>query len=253
MRRVPSHIAIVLTASICLGLPVFGQSPVESAVTAKFALTKATADRSDIVTAGAVLVLKKDNFVMYSSDTPKHSTVIYKDGKLNTSGMMKFSAFSHAVNSNAAPINQRTFVTGEKFWLIGVETAPDGLVLDVLSDPYNNVRYTGSVKFPFGKGGQPSPDELLARVSEVVALDSPVPAAEAPAPEPPPAAMAPIPPPPPPPDGAPPPTISLGEKKEDVIAALGAPDKDTKAGGKEILTYKDMKVTLTGGKVSDVE
>jgi hypothetical protein len=57
--------------------------------------------------------------------------------------------------------------------------------------------------------------------------------------------------PPPPPADAP--TISLGQTKAQVTASFGQPVKTAKVGVKEIYYYKDMKVTFTNGKVSDVE
>jgi hypothetical protein len=59
--------------------------------------------------------------------------------------------------------------------------------------------------------------------------------------------------PPPPPADTPPPTIELGQTKDVVIASFGQPVKVVKLGVKEIFFYKDMKVTFTNGKVSNVE
>jgi ATP:corrinoid adenosyltransferase len=59
--------------------------------------------------------------------------------------------------------------------------------------------------------------------------------------------------PPPPPADAPPPTIALGQTKNQVTAAFGQPTREAKLGAKEIFYYKDMKVTFTNGKVSNVD
>jgi len=59
--------------------------------------------------------------------------------------------------------------------------------------------------------------------------------------------------PPPPPSDAPPPTIEIGQTKDQVIAGFGQPARVAKLGAKEIFYYKDMKVTFTNGKVSNVE
>jgi hypothetical protein len=59
--------------------------------------------------------------------------------------------------------------------------------------------------------------------------------------------------PPPPPADTPPPEISLGQTRDQVIAAFGQPTRIAKLGGKEIFYYKDMKVTFTNGKVSNVD
>jgi hypothetical protein len=79
------------------------------------------------------------------------------------------------------------------------------------------------------------------------AASVPAPASAAPA-----APMAAIPPPPPPTDAAPP-TISIGQTKDQVTAAFGQPQRAAKLGAKEIYYYKDMKVTFTNGKVSNVD
>lgn len=52
---------------------------------------------------------------------------------------------------------------------------------------------------------------------------------------------------------APPLTIALGQTIDQVTASLGPPLKVADLGAKKIYTYKDMKITFRGGKVSDVE
>lgn len=83
-----------------------------------------------------------------------------------------------------------------------------------------------------------------------IALARPAPAATAPQPAP--APMPAIAPPPPPAD-APPPTIALGQTELQVTSAFGQPVRVAKLGVKEIYYYKDMKVTFTNSKVSNVE
>jgi len=60
-------------------------------------------------------------------------------------------------------------------------------------------------------------------------------------------APAPIAPPPPPK------TISVGQTRDEVVAAFGQPKKVVKLPTKEMLYYPDMKVTLVEAKVTDVE
>jgi hypothetical protein len=59
--------------------------------------------------------------------------------------------------------------------------------------------------------------------------------------------------PPPPPADTPPPTISVGQTMDQVTAGFGQPLRLAKVGTKTIFYYKDMKVTFTNGKVSNVE
>jgi hypothetical protein len=171
-----------------------------------------------------------------------------------------------AANNGCA---SRKFVAGEKFWVTGVAVQKDGILVSTFSDPYpdpqgNQVRYYGEIKFPFQKGSVPAPDDFVKTFSELITVQPPddsgdkggqtdqgnqaaaAPAAPAPAP------MAMIAPPPPPSD-APPPTIAIGQTKDQVTAGFGQPVRIAKLGAKEIFYYKDMKVTFTNGKVSNVE
>jgi hypothetical protein len=48
-------------------------------------------------------------------------------------------------------------------------------------------------------------------------------------------------------------TISLGQTMADVESMNGKPDKIVDLGAKKIYMYKDLKITFTDGKVSDVQ
>jgi hypothetical protein len=259
---VRSRLSLIVIPALTLTLALpscLAQSQLEAAVAAKYPLTKTTADMSDIVTAGSVVVLKKDGLLMYALNAPAPAKETYKNGRFNASALTKFTGF-HALGSTTTSTVQRTFVAGEKFWITGISTDNDGLVLKVYSDPINDIRYMAYIKFPFAKGTFPPADQMLAQIGEALQVDgaiadTPAPAAApaaAPAPV---AAMAPIAPPPPPPDepAAPPQTVNLGDKKEAVIAAFGQPARVVKLGPKEILYFKDMKVTFVNGKVTDVQ
>ncbi len=47
--------------------------------------------------------------------------------------------------------------------------------------------------------------------------------------------------------------IQIGQTIDQVVAALGQPDKTVNLGAKQIYVYKDLKVTFMNGKVSDVQ
>lgn len=247
---------------------------IRDAIAAKFPLTKATDDRSDIVTAGSVIALERDGLLMYASNVEAHSSLNYKDGKFQSSGMSKWHNFNNGwanfnksagVQNEITEVAHRTFVTGEKFWLVGVDLHDDGPILEFLSDPISDVRYRAFVKFPYPKGAQPTPDAIVASISEAikVSADAPQQDAQQPqkpqqqsaAPAAPAAAMAPIAPPPPPTDAPPaqPKTIALGQTKDLVTANFGQPTKIVKLGAKEIDYYPDMKVTFVNNKVTDVQ
>jgi hypothetical protein len=241
---------------------------------AQFTLTKTTADRSDIVTPGSVLVLHQDGLVMYSTAQQTSPLNIYRDGRIQPSAGNKIRAWGNMLRTtgsssaeDVANIPQRKFVSGEKFWLTGITIQDDGLVLAVYSDPFNDVRYFGQLKFVFPKKSLPPTEDMLRLVSEVVSVQpadgaqggaseaaAQPPQSQQPS-QPPAAPLQAIVPPPPPPDQQPPApkTIALGQTMDVVIATWGKPTTDIKLGSKEIFKYPDMKVTFVGGKVSNVE
>jgi hypothetical protein len=48
-------------------------------------------------------------------------------------------------------------------------------------------------------------------------------------------------------------TISLGQSMADVESINGKPEKVIDLGAKKIYVYKDLKITFTDGRVSDVQ
>jgi hypothetical protein len=251
---------------------------------AQIKLTKATADRSDIVTAGDVVVLHKDGLMMCSSFSSYAFSNTYAGGVLTANynnrakdaaksflrGRLPFGGgggVADAANNGCA---SRKFVAGEKFWITDVGLQKDGILVTAFSDPYpdasgNQTRYYGEIKFLFPNGVVPPPDAFLQEFAEVITVapsddqsaqgnGQPEQAAAPAAPPATPAAPMPdIAPPPPPSDAAPPPTIALGQTIDQVTAGFGQPLSIVKLGVKVIYKYKDMKVTFTNGKVSDVE
>jgi len=270
--RMLSLFAILLGWASSLALAQ-DNAAVEHKLTSKYALTKTTADRTDIVTAGAILVLKKDNLMMVDVSNSNLFQNTYKDGKITQNALGKLSRF-HLPGVPAVPSSggaQRTFVAGEKMWVTGISVKESGVNVELYTDAINDVRYRAVLTFPL-KPAVPvgdQADKLLAEVFDIQPSDdsgssgqqqqppasaqqqTPPSAAPQQAEAPPP----PIPPPPPPADApAPEPkTVALGQTKDLVVANFGQPDKIAKVGAKEIYYYKDFKVTFVNGKVTDVQ
>jgi hypothetical protein len=266
------------------------KTAIEQKLISEYALTQPTADNTDIVTAGAILVLKKGNVMMAPVSGTNFYQNTYKDGKIsqNAAGKVSNALGRFGRLPGAAPPSvpaTRTYVPGEKMWVTKIEVKEDGATFDLFTDPVADVRYKAALKFQFPKGITLTTDQVDKLVAEVFSVQpaedananaqqqpaggqrqpaprggqqQPAEAAPAPiAPPPPPAetAPAPIAPPPPPADAAqaPPKTVSLGETKDNVVADFGQPTKIAKVGTKEIYFYKDIKVTFVGGKVTDVQ
>jgi hypothetical protein len=243
------------------------KAAIQKKLESTYALTQATADRTAIVTAGAILVLQKSNLVMTDATKSDINQNKYQDGKFTQNVFGKIARMPHFPGAPAAPAAAatRTFVKGEKVWVTRIEVKDNAVVFELFTDQMGDFRYRALLTF-FGKGPLPSPDQVAATVAEVFTVQPPdntatdqqaaAPAAAAPAVAAPVAAAPPpIPPPPPPPDepAAPPATISLGQTTDEVVANFGQPQKKAKIGTKEIYYYKDLKVTFVNGKVSDVQ
>ena len=231
-----------------------------------YAVTKPTDDKSDIVTAGAVLILQKDKIIMYSTANQVLPQNTYKAGKLSEGAfgvhdnVQKFGSFIGHPPPQSAQTQSRHFVTGEKFWVTGIAVQGDGVVFTLFSDPYQDVRYQCTLKFVYPKGTTPSTDDVLKTVAEVfkvqaddsaksddkqqpaAAADAQPAADQAPAADAAPASPA-----------APPATVAIGQSTDEVVAILGQPDKILNLGAKQIYVYKDLKVTFVKGKVTDAQ
>ena len=225
----------------------------------QFKLTKTTDDKTDVVTAGSVLVLHKDGLLMFSIDTKIPPTSTYKDGKLGM-GFGATLATDMALGqaqpgATVSSVPQRKFVAGEKFWMVASAVKDDGVIFVFYSDPYQDFRYYGQLKIPFQKHTVPPADDVMKTIAEVITAQPDDNAAQNSPPPPDTQAMKPIPPPPPPPDAPPPQpkTISVGQTRDQVVAILGQPQKVVNLKTKEIDYYPDMKVTFIGGKVTDVQ
>jgi len=230
--------------------PPDGRLAIQWRLQSQFKITKATADKSTIVTAGTVVVLRKDDLVLYPTSNRFPLVNTYKGGRI-TQGF--FGTLDKTDRSGIT----RTFVAGEKLWLTRVVFEPKGDAVDLefLSDQFGDVRYWGRLKFPYPKGSPPTPDDFAKTLTQVIESDSTVETPQITAVAPPaPVEQAPPPiaPPPPPPD-QPPPTVSLGQTKDQVVANFGQPVRMANLGTKQILYYKDFKVTLVNGKVTDVQ
>jgi hypothetical protein len=266
--------AITLTMSLALAAQG-DPAAIQQKLISQIRLTKITADRSDIVTPGDVVVLQKDGLMMCSASSPYAFSNAYNNGVLagNYNNRAKDAATGAAISvfkshfglggggvtaaaNNGCP--SRKFVVGEKFWISGVTAQKDGILVSTFSDPYpdpsgNQIRYYGEVKFPFVAGSVPPVDDFVKKVSEVITVQQTELSANQggqPAPAP---APLPVIAPPPPPADVPPPTIEIGQKINQVTAGFGQPQRVAKIGVKTIFYYKDMKVIFTNGKVSNVE
>jgi hypothetical protein len=264
------QIAVLAVAGIFPCFTAGAQGSLQSQLEAKYQLTKPTDDKSDIVTAGAVLVLQKDKLLMYPTTTQVPPVNTYSGGRLSEGAYgvhQKLQGFGSMIgHPPPQTVQGRQFVTGEKFWVTGIAVQPDGVLFTLFSDPYQDIRYYSQLKFIYPKGSNLSADQVLSLVAEVLTVQADdsaksddsgnqqqaaggdanqqqAAAADAPAT----AAAAPAAP------AAPPATVEIGQTPDQVTAILGQPDKILNLGPKQIYVYKDLKVTFVKGKVTDAQ
>lgn len=262
---------------------------IQKKLESQYALTQPTADKTDIVTPGAVLVLQKDKLTtVVVSGQMIYAMSTYKDGKINLNAaakgnklgeaLRKCPAFMHCPTPPPTPETPptRVFLKNEKLWVTRISVNPDKVVFELFTDAYGDNRFKASLNFPFTIGA--TADDVAKLVAEVFTVDpgddqggkdqsqsksaKPGPSAQGES------AMAGsaagddqkavIPPAPPPPTdapAAPPKTTSLGQTTDQVVANLGQPDRIDRKGKTQIYVYKKLgvSVTFTGGKVTDIE
>jgi hypothetical protein len=247
-------------AAILLGLSptVQGQdskTEIQKRLEALFILTTIKDDRSDLVKAGSIVELHKDGLLMWSVDTAVPPICILKNDKLTMPFGLRANVGAELrkkqPGANDYKVPSRTFVAGEKVWIVGAKVNDNGVIMEFYSDPYQDVRYYGEVWFQFPKGAVPAADDFMKNLAEVVTALPPPEETEttqpaAPASTPP--VVAPVAPP-----AAPTKTVSLGQTKDQVITILGQPPKIANVGTKEIDYYPDMKIIYINGRVTDIE
>jgi hypothetical protein len=166
MRKI-SLIFSLLSFVVCAPQRIFGQpdsiSAISQALTAKYALTTPTADKTNVVKAGTVLVLKKNNLATIAGGATFPVSNTYKNGEI-AQGMM--------AHLSSGTTGTRTFVAGEKLWVTNIDVKSKGITFSLFSDAFAGTHYQSSLIFPFAKGSTPSVADALAEVSEVFDLEN---------------------------------------------------------------------------------
>src|ERR1700683_3687809 len=117
-----AFVSVLGVASVC------GQSDplaaIRQALTAKYTLTTATADKTAIVAAGSLIALKKSDLLAAAVTGAIVVSNSYRYGKI-TRGFM-----GQIVRGSS---ETRAFVAGEKLWVTDIEVKPNGIVFSLLS------------------------------------------------------------------------------------------------------------------------
>ena len=213
---------------------------------------------------GVVLVVQQNGAVGVPLTDAAIPTAACKGGTLHKPGAG--SSFGASMlsgmaqpNSQSSGHDTRPLPVGDKVYVsnLNVNLKKDRITFTIAecascngTDP--STVYKGAVAFDFAKGtlasmNVPDVEDAIAKVFTIDTGQAEAPPAQAQpqTPQPPETQSAPAP--------AQPASIQLGQTIDQVVAALGPPEKTVSLGSKQIYVYKDLKVTFIDGKVSDVQ
>ena len=200
--------------------------------------------------AGTTVVIQQDGLNACPAAASMWYMNIFNDGQRQRRGMRE------AMYQNSG--NLRTIEVGEKFYVSKLEVKDNAVIFYLNAPETSNGK--AAVFFQFAKGYQTSVafSDIQRAIAKVFTLEGQNENAQQPAevanqsaaPATPTAAVIPPAPPPPPAD---PVKIELGQTTDQVVAAMGQPEKMVNLGEKQIYMYKDLKITFLNGKVSDVQ
>lgn len=189
--------------------------------------------KGSIRSAGVMVVLQVDGIQADLQDSVTLPTNIFEDGRLSAGGTFLSSL---ANGGRAAGSGARVLGSGQKLYIQSIGVKNDEIKLIVFTVDQKESAILGTTRayfmkaaiaFRFREGLESKDYDTVLKSIQKVLL-------------PPEAASAPK-------------SISLGQTAAEVEQALGKPEKIVNLGPKMIYSYKDLKVVLVDGKVSDVQ
>ena len=239
-------VAAVVFAEILLMQPAAAQdAALADQLKAEYKLAKMGLDSTgwSVVAPGTVMVIQKGGILGVPPANLAMPPATYKDGQLHGP-----NAFVAASVANVS----RQLVAGEKVYPIKIDVHGNKIMFTIVEcDACNGVQqpstYKSAVIFEFPKDylSKADPGQVKDVIAQVLApaQDS----SQAANAEPPTQQQA--------PSQAPaqPATIEPGQTIDQVVGALGQPEKMVNLGKKQIYVYKDLKIVFIDGKVTDVQ
>lgn len=246
-----SALALLAAASLAPTLSAAADKAVagvfEQQLRSQYTLAKAS-HGANVASAGTIVVIQQEGL----NAAPPHAvwyTNIFKDGLRQRRGMRE------AMFQNAGTL--RTIEVGDKFYVSKIDVKDNSLTFFLISQQANG---KAAVLFEFAKGYQTSVafSDIQQAIDKVFTVEGQNENAQQPAevaaqPAAPAAPTAAVTPPAPPAPPADPVKIELGLTTDQVVAAMGQPEKMVNLREKQIYLYKDLKITFINGKVSDVQ
>jgi hypothetical protein len=229
-----------------------------------------------VIEEGTVLAIQKGGVLGVPWGSPKPCPAKYENAALKppggwcTAGRAEggkhgFGMLRNRIPGASAVSDSKTNTSDTRYFNKGEKVYASNIIVDlknekiafgvVACDTCNQTNpptyYKSEVDFQFAQGYLEKADvsKVEDTIGEVFAIDnsSPATGAQQPAAQSDQAAQ------PQQAPAQPPPAIQLGQTIDQVVAALGQPEKTVNLGAKQIYVYKDLKITFVNGKVSDVQ
>jgi len=265
----PLFPAVMFTASLASA-----QAPtIQEQLAAQYKLVKMGSDSSgySVVDEGTLLAVQKGGLVGVPYSDSSVQSDKYENGTVHAPNALLSKGLGFGMKKFGKEQTTKLFAKGDKVYAtkIDVNAEKDTVTLGIVScDKCNNVdppTYNkANVVFVFAKGtlakgnaaevedtigqllsvstddqqqsgGGQQQQQGADQGGQPAAQDAGQPQAQAAQPQ------------------AEPQSIELGMTPDQVVAAMGQPDKKVNLGAKQIYVYKDLKVTFKDGKVSDVQ
>jgi hypothetical protein len=225
-------------------------------ITAQYKLTRLGADSSGIAVTepGTVLMVQKGGVLAFPPTDMGVLPTKYENGSIHSPSPVMTGLFKQNVSTRFLTAGERVYVTKLDINLKAGKISFSLVECDSCNGVQNPAYYKSTLAFQFAKGylETANPADVENTISQVLAIDNDSNPGggdaqgggqqgggqqAAPEPEKP---AAPV-------------NIAVGQTVEQVKAQLGEPQKTVNLGTKQILVYKDLKITFIKGKVTDVE
>jgi hypothetical protein len=190
-------VRITISASfltLLVGVALQAQAPkatLEQQLEGEYKLTTPTADNTDIVTMGSVLILQKKGFSAGAASSKVNTQNTYKDGQIKSGAATAVRRFgglpgigyipgvgTAASTAAGAAGGSRDFVNGEKLYVtkMTVDRGKDTIDFDLISDSYGDSgRFKGTLRIQFAKKSLVSADlaAVDTTIGEVLKIQPP--------------------------------------------------------------------------------
>jgi hypothetical protein len=155
------------------------QGAVQQKLNSQFQLTQLSKDRTNVVSTGTTLRLKKDGLVMYVTSSPMPSSNTYKNGKISQGGGGFGRDFAITMaqggQGTANDLPRHKFTANDAVWVVKIDVHANDVTLRLCSNPGDGMLYYGDLKIPFDKGSNLTPEQVVAKVGEVLTVEGSAP------------------------------------------------------------------------------